>query len=279
MLIHEGDRREPILAIQLGCRRGAIHRNCWKGVHLLKRVIKSILRHTPYRVIRARDGNRFQAIEECLVSLAKLGFKPRRIVDGGANIGDFAKTAASIFGMATVHLVEPQPACHEALTLLARDDRFRLHAVALGADNTFIDLAIDPAGVTTGAHVRLDANSQNSAGCVRVPVARLDTLLAAEIVKEDRCLLKLDLQGWELEALKGADTILDRIEVILSEVSFYAQAYEPSIEALMRYLDERGFALYDIAALAARRRDNRAHQGDFLFVRRDSPLMADTAWS
>ena len=245
---------------------------------MLKRVLKSILRHTPYRVIRARDANRFQAIEECLVSLAKRGFKPRRIVDGGANVGDFARLAAAIFPAATVHLVEPQPACHEALARLARDDRFRLHAVALGAENTFIDLAIDPAGVTTGAHVLPDANSQNSAGRVRVPVARLDTLLAAEIVTEDWCLLKLDLQGWELEALKGAEPILDRIEVILSEVSFFAQAYEPSIEALVYFLDERGFALYDIAAIAARRRDNRAHQGDFLFVRRDSPLMADTAW-
>ena len=34
----------------------------------------------------------------------------------------------------------------------------------------------------------------------------------------------------------------------------------------------------DIATLGARRRDNRTHQGDFLFVRRDSPLMADRAW-
>jgi len=244
---------------------------------MLKRTLKSILRHTPYRVIRARDANRFQAIEECLVSLAKRAFNPRRIVDGGANVGDFAKIAASIFGMATVHLVEPQPACHKALAQLTRDDRFRLHAVALGSEDAFIDLAIDPAGVTTGAHVLPD-RKPSSGGCVRVPVARLDTLLAAEIAKEDRCFLKLDLQGWELEALKGAAGILDRIEVILCEVSFYAQAYEPLIETLMNFLDKHDFALHDIAALAARRRDNRAHQGDFLFVRRDSPLMADTAW-
>ena len=98
------------------------------------------------------------------------------------------------------------------------------------------------------------------------------------MVKEDRCLLKLDLQGWELEALKGTKGILDRIEVILTEVSFFVQAYEPSIEELVYFLNEQGFALYDIAALGARPRDNRAHQGDFVFVRRDSPLMADTAW-
>jgi FkbM family methyltransferase len=245
---------------------------------MLKHTIKSILRHTPYRVIRACDGNRFQAIEESLVSLAKRGFKPRRIIDGGANVGDFAKLAAAMFPAATVHLVEPQPACRDALARLAQDNRFRLHAVALGADDAFIDFAIDPAGVTTGAHVLPDVESSFGAGHVRARAARLDSLLAAEIVPEDRCLLKLDLQGWELEALKGADGILDRIEVILCEVSFYAQAYEPSIEALVHFLDERDFSLYDIAALAARRRDNRARQGDFLFARRDSPLMSDTAW-
>jgi FkbM family methyltransferase len=246
-----------------------------EDLRLLKRVIKSILRYTPYRVIRAGDANRFQAIEECHISLAKRGFNPRRIVDGGANVGDFARRAAAIFPVATIHLVEPQPACHQALARLAQNGRFRLHAVALGAEDTFIDLAIDPAGVTTGAHVLHERESGTS---VRVPVARLDTLFAAEIVSEDRCLLKLDLQGWELEALKGAAGILDRIEVILCEASFYAQAYEPSIEALMHFLDRRDFALHDIAALQARRRDNRARQTDFLFVRRNSSLMADTAW-
>jgi FkbM family methyltransferase len=212
------------------------------------------------------------------MSLAKCGFSPRRIVDGGANVGDFAKLATSLFPAATVHLVEPQPACCDALAQLALDNRYRLHIVALGAEGGCIDLAIDPARVTTGAHILPNAKLADDGGSARVPIVRLDTLLAQEIATDDRCLLKLDLQGWELEALKGADRILNHIEVILTEVSFFAQAYEPSIESLLHFLDERGFALYDIASLAARRRDNRAHQGDFVFVRRDSPLMADTAW-
>jgi FkbM family methyltransferase len=246
---------------------------------MLKLALKSIIRLSPYRVTRAQHANRFQAMEECLVSLAGRGFNPRRIVDGGANIGDFARCAASIFPAAKIHLIEPQPACHDALAQLARNSNFQVHAVALGAEDSFIDFAIDPTCVTTGAHVVPDATPPVDGLCVRVPVARLDMLLGAESVTEDRCLLKLDLQGWELEALKGAESILNKIEVILTEASFFAQAYEPSIETLIHFLDERGFALYDIASLAARRRDNRAHQGDFIFVRRNSPLMADTAWS
>lgn len=245
---------------------------------MLKRILKSLIRFTPYRVIRARDANRFQAIEECLTSLEKRGFKPYRIIDGGANVGDFAKCAISIFPSTNIHLIEPQPACHDSLMQLARNCRFHVHPVALSVEDTSIDFAIDPAGITTGAHVSPNTPTAEEETCVRVRAQRLDVLLRDELIKEDRCLLKLDLQGWELEALKGAEGILDRIEVILTEVSFFAQAYEPSIETLVRFLDEHGFALYDIAAIAARRRDNRAHQGDFVFVRRDSPLLVDTAW-
>ena len=246
---------------------------------MLKQALKSLIRLTPYRLTRARDANRFQAINECLISLAIRGFEPHKIIDGGANVGEFALHAASIFPQATIHLVEPQPACTGALSQLARDHRFHIHGVALGAEDGFIELAIDPAGVSTGAHILPEKSHPTNGARVQVQVARIDTLFASEIASEDRCLLKLDLQGWELEALKGAEQMLERTEVILCEVSFFAQAYEPSIEQLVQFLEARGYALYDIASIAARQRDNRAHQGDFVFARRDSPLMADTAWA
>lgn len=245
---------------------------------MLRSILKSTLKRTPYRVIRARDGNRFQAIEECLASLARRGYAPARIVDGGANVGDFARSAARIFRPSVVHLVEPQPACAKYLERLEAEVPYRFHGVALGSEDSFLDLAIDPNAVTTGAHILPTAQSPEGSTSVRVPVMRLDTMLGPDISAEDRTLLKLDLQGWELEALRGAEGILDRIEVALIEVSFFVQAYEPSVETLVRFLDDRGFALHDIAALAARGRDNRAHQGDFLFVRRDSALASDTAW-
>jgi hypothetical protein len=65
---------------------------------------------------------------------------------------------------------------------------------------------------------------------------------------------------------------------VLTEVSFYAQAYEPTIAELVSFLDQNGFELHDVAALTARQRDNRLHQGDFLFVRKDSALAGDKRW-
>jgi hypothetical protein len=67
--------------------------------------------------------------------------------------------------------------------------------------------------------------------------------------------------------------------VVLTEVSFYAQSYEPPISVLVAILAQYGFELYDIAAVYARPRDDRPRQGDFIFARRGSLIVADTRWS
>ena len=71
---------------------------------------------------------------------------------------------------------------------------------------------------------------------------------------------------------------LQAAEVILTEVSFFAQAYEPPIATLISFLGDSEFQLYDIASLSGRSRDNRLHQGDFIFVRTGSQLLEDGHW-
>ena len=142
-------------------------------------------------------------------------------------------------------------------------------------------MAADPATTSTGAHVTfandLDKET-NLQQTIEVPSETLDNLFATIISPNDGVLLKLDLQGFEMYALKGGTKVLQHIDAVLVEVSFFAQAYEPPIAELVRFFDECRFDLHDIAALAARRRDNRAHQGDFLFVNRSSGLSKDNLW-
>jgi FkbM family methyltransferase len=249
------------------------------GDFTLKQLLKKLIGLTPYRVNRACDANRFQAIPECLSVMRQRGYEPRVVLDGGANIGDFARLVRRVFGPEPmIHMFEPQPACLPFLAVLAQEPRFQLHAAALGArGGEFLELAVDPTNrVTTGAHI---TSSESTSHRVSVPVLSLDDLFGLEMQRDDRTLLKLDLQGWELEALNGAVKTLERVEVVLVEVSFFAQAYEPSIALMVRFLDEAGFDLYDIGSLAARRRDNRARQADFVFVKKSSPLLSNIEWS
>jgi FkbM family methyltransferase len=241
---------------------------------MLKRVAKAVVSRTPYRVVRDQGVNRFQGIDAALANLRVRGFNPDLIIDGGAHLGDFALLAARVFPDARYHLIEPQRACMDHLRRVAQSRGWTVHPVALGAgDQSCVPFSHTDVP-STGAHVKEVASEDT----VTIEVVTLNDLFGREISEHDRVLLKLDLQGYELHALRGADQVLPRIEVILTEVSFYAQAYEPSILDLMTYLQRFSLQVYDIAALTGRRRDNRAHQGDFIFVRQDSELLADTRW-
>jgi FkbM family methyltransferase len=237
----------------------------------VKQIIKAIIAQTPYRIVRDRGANRFQAIDVSLRNMKDCGFYPSVVIDGGAHLGSFSLMAKHIFPNAAFHLVEPQPACSAILKVLCAKEKFILYECALGDHIGKVGLS-PTSEPNTGAHIV--PNSETSI----VSASTLDALFGQRISAHDRALLKMDLQGYELHALRGGPKLLRSIEVILTEVSFYSQAYEPAILYLMTFLDTSDFQLYDIAALAGRARDNRAAQGDFVFVRKGSQLLDDTRW-
>ena len=101
---------------------------------------------------------------------------------------------------------------------------------------------------------------------------------APRVDRDHRALLKLDLQGHELDALKGGTKLLGSIEVVMTEVSFYVQSRIPTAAEIIAFMSSLGFVLYDIASLSGRRRDNRLREGDLVFVRQDSQLLGDCRW-
>ena len=237
----------------------------------MKTLIKRVLSLTPYRVLQG-PPNRFDAIEDTLKRLARCNYRPTLIVDGGAHLGSFATMAAAIFPSSKMPMFEPQPSGSPALATLAANRGFAFSPVALGAERKTARLWAG-ASPGTGASIATEEGD----GQVVIEVSTLDLELSDTAVAHNS-MLKLDLQGYEMEALKGAAGRLRAFEVILSEVSFFAQAYEPSPLELISYLDRQGFQLLDVCALAGRRRDGRLKQGDLLFARSDSALMTDTRW-
>lgn len=248
----------------------------------MKSLLKAVLNKTPYRVVRRSRGNRFTAIEDALTSMKARGFSPRIIIDGGANVGDFSALSLHHFPEVMVHAFEPQPGCQADLERLRRhaSGRLAIHPVALCGpehDGSTLRLGTDASATSTGAHVL--SGDISAARVVTVPCGTLDALIGNMLRPEDRALLKLDLQGYELHALKGATHALRNCEAVLTEASFYTQAYEPSISVLVAFLAGYGFEMYDIAAVNARTRDDRPRQADLIFARRGSLIAADTSWS
>jgi FkbM family methyltransferase len=238
----------------------------------VKRLIKLLMAQTPYRIIRDKGENRFQAIETCLHGMKARGFSPRIVIDGGAHLGSFSIAAQEIFPDARFHLVEPQAACSGSLRNLCTERGFIFHQSALAERVGQINLS-ETSEPSTGAHIKPEPDENTTL----VAASTLDALFGW-VTQSDRTLLKLDLQGYELHVLRGGPALLRCVEAILTEVSFFAQAYEPSIAGLISFLAGNDFQLYDIASLAGRSRDNRLIQGDFVFVRAGSQLLEDGRW-
>jgi FkbM family methyltransferase len=226
-------------------------------------------------------ANRFHAMQDALILLRRAGYVPRVVIDGGANVGSWTRVAHAIFPEATLHLIEPQPACRRPLEELSQSF----------AGCVYYPVALVEPGVTTvrllgggdgggGTGARVAAHGERGPDEVECDAATLDALLAARVTKRDRGLLKLDLEGSEVRALRGATGLLERLEVIVTEVHFFdASAHGgPVFADVLGFLGDRGFELYDFAALSPRPRDRRLKMGDVVFVRRDSELLADRGW-
>lgn len=233
--------------------------------------------------LRRLPLHRFDAVDDALAGLAAAGYRPRRVIDAGANRGQWAGHALPVFPAARFDLVEPQPGCREELDRLARrHGRIAIHPVALAAAPGTVRMLGSGAGRTgTGAYVARPGEDEPDA--LEVAATTLDALFAgaAEPVEAaDRALLKLDLEGHELEALAGAAALLPRIEVIYTEVAFYEVHGNgrPIFADLLDALRGHGFQLFDLAALAARPRDGRLRMGDAVFARAGSPLARDDRW-
>lgn len=226
--------------------------------------------------VRRWPANRFDGMRDALLLLRQMGYSPRVIVDCGANMGQWTRMARAVFPESVVHLVEPQPACADALEPFARRiGRAQVHAVAVTAPGVN---RVRMLGGGTGAWIP-PAGSEEPDGrdC---PATTLDELFADTIEAADRVLLKLDLEGHEIAALRGADRLLDVVEVVVAEFQLFEIGGNglPGFSDLLRFLEERRYTLFDIACLSGRPRDHRLRMGDAVFVRTGSPLLADEAW-
>ncbi len=190
-------------------------------------------------------------------------FSPGGIIDIGANIGDWARQAHQIFDC-PIHMLEAQPALETKL----RQTGFPYTITLLGPEYRS-SVPFHLSG--TGSSVMEELTSFDK-GRIDLPMQRLDDL---ELGLSGPLLIKLDVQGFELEVLKGAPKILHQTEVILSEVSLLPYNQDaPLMHEVVAFLADRDFLPFDICGGWRRSSDKALAQTDMIFVRRDSRIRA-----
>ena len=244
----------------------------------MKQLVRRLIERAGYVVHRA-PAHRFDAMEAVLRQLQHNGYRPRVVIDCGANRGQWFGTASSVFSDSQFHLVEAQRECWPVLEAAAvRRGRTEVHRTAVTAPGV-TSVRMHRAGdeVSTGAYVM--TSTEPYAVDLTAPATTLDALFAARVQPDDRALLKFDIEGHEIEALSGATALLERVELVVSEVRFFHVngSVRPVFADVLAFLDARGFALLDFASLSSRLRDHRLWLADAIFIRRGTPLEQDVS--
>ena len=175
------------------------------------------------------------------------GFSPSLIFDIGASDGWWTRQVRPVFPDARFVLVEPRDT--------GVPDAIRAAVGAREGTATLTDWG------TGSTLLPVDANG---APQFEVPLVTLDELATRFGVPD---FVKLDVEGYEIEALEGAGTLWDQTELFQIEVALYRFIDRPMLHEVVAYMAERGYFVYDIAGSIRRPYDGAIGLMDLCFAR------------
>jgi len=194
----------------------------------------------------------------------------RTVIDIGANRGQFSLAVRRWAPGARVIAFEPLAGPAALFRKVFKgDSRVTLQQTAIGPETgeraIHVSAADDSSSLLpiSGLQERLYPGTAE-VRTERVRVGRLSEFLSPEEIAGP-ALLKLDVQGFELEALRGCEDLLHCFSHVYAECSFVelyigqAMAHE-----VVAWLTKRGFVLKGIYNMSYYRK-GQAVQGDFLF--------------
>ena len=148
--------------------------------------------------------------------------KFNHILDIGAWVGTWSMAMNKYCGR--VIAFEPDPLHYECLVKNIADD-IETHQLAIGAEEKMISLSDDDFTQT-----------KRVIGEGTIPMVTIDSLGL-----EDIDLIKIDVEGFEMEVLKGATSTLEDVKFLMIELNNNTKKYGSSNVDIEEYMSSLGF--------------------------------------
>ncbi len=208
-------------------------------------LVRSVLRRFGYELYRRpwlpKGTDAFESISAIWPS-----WSPAIAFDVGANVGQVSSELHRRFPRALIHAFEPIPDTFLQLTAAVADQpQIRPHRLGL-ADRTG-ELRLTPQSDSTLNSIHFTAANESSRG-IAVSLTTLDEFCrSSQVTHVD--LLKIDVEGAEMDVLRGATEMLSAgsVGLILAEAGLQAERsrFTPLAD-LAAYLRPHGYWLVGI---------------------------------
>jgi FkbM family methyltransferase len=169
-------------------------------------------------------------------------FQFNGVIDGGANIGEFAELVKIALPSADLHCVEPHPACAQKL----KNKGFQVIEAALWSES---NLTLDLVQVNESSTSSQLGTSDSQRPSWKVKTLRLD----AVPITGRKILIKLDLQGAEIAALSGMGSLWERCDGLIIETRMGPRG---DFRVFQEMLEARGYSNHGTL--------NQFYEGDVL---------------
>ncbi len=186
----------------------------------LPRTLKLLAAKMGYHIVRNSQNP-----AHTLMGLGRFDFGT--VLDVGANAGQFAGEMRPRFPRATFHCFEPTPTAFDQLSQWAATQQ-RVIPVqrALGDQPGSLEMNVHEEHNTSSSLLPTTALCETiwpytaAQRKVTIEVQCLDEYVAGlSTPLEDNILLKLDVQGYEIQVLRGAPSLLRRVRACICEIS------------------------------------------------------------
>ena len=198
------------------------------------------------------------------------------VLDIGANSGQFASSLLSNGFKGRIVSFEPTSSAYNLLK--KNSEGFRnwiIHERAAVGDEcgrAKINIAGNEAAsssILEMGHIhKQNAPSSIYIGSEETKLITLDSIFDNYFAIDDKCLLKIDVQGYEDKVLGGALRTLQRVSAVKLECSIVSLYHgDKTYEYYFSYFEELGYKLFDIEAGFSNPQTGQLLQFDAFFIR------------
>lgn len=238
----------------------------------LGRLINTVLRPAGLVCVRRSVAERAgrATYRQAFEHAKRLGFAPTTVIDVG--VADGTPSLYEAFPTTRHVLIEPVEEARPYLEAIASRYPHVEQVIAAAAGRSGrVNLNVHRDIARTSRYWESDyvasGVTQREVAAVTLDEVKRERNLLGPI------LLKIDVQGAELDVLDGAEETLRDTEYIGLETSlfeFFRGA--PLVADVVEYLRRRGFALYDVLAIQYRPLDGAVSMLDLAFVKASGPF-------